>query len=108
MAARSAPLFPATLRSASVGRVAVLPQRVVLSAALLLQMLREYANPICLFGEGPGERRDRLRDLIASLGDRAAIRKRPLTEDVGGEAQVRPALSSFFLEGGCPTASFLC
>eukprot|EP00037_Helgoeca_nana_P006132 m.56919 g.56919 ORF g.56919 m.56919 type:complete len:529 (-) comp17036_c0_seq1:364-1950(-) len=51
------------------------------------KMLREYANPICLFGEGPGERRDRLRDLIASLGDRAAIRKRPLTEDVGGEAQ---------------------
>jgi U4/U6 small nuclear ribonucleoprotein PRP4 len=27
--------------------------------------LREYGEPICLFGEGPAERRDRLRSLMA-------------------------------------------
>eukprot|EP00038_Savillea_parva_P010947 m.193997 g.193997 ORF g.193997 m.193997 type:complete len:523 (-) comp19094_c0_seq1:936-2504(-) len=48
------------------------------------KMLRSYGNPICLFGEGPGERRDRLRELIVALGDRAELRKRP--QDEGGAA----------------------
>lgn len=31
-------------------------------------MLREQGEPICLFGEGPAERRQRLRNLIFELG----------------------------------------
>lgn len=30
--------------------------------------LRELGEPICLFGEGPADRRERLRLLIADLG----------------------------------------
>lgn len=29
--------------------------------------LRELGEPICLFGEGPGERRDRLRNLLSNM-----------------------------------------
>ena len=31
--------------------------------------LRQLAEPICLFGEGPAERRERLRMLISKLSD---------------------------------------
>lgn len=33
--------------------------------------LRHLGEPICLFGEGPADRRNRLRDLLASLGEEA-------------------------------------
>jgi len=33
--------------------------------------LRHIGEPICLFGEGPGERRERLRRLLADLGEDA-------------------------------------
>ena len=47
-------------------------------------MLREYGNPVCLFGEGPGERRERLRELIAALGDAGrTTKKRTQGEDAG-------------------------
>jgi len=36
---------------------------------------RQLGEPICLFGEGPAERRNRLRDLLAQLGE-DAIRKK--------------------------------
>lgn len=32
-------------------------------------MLREHGEPMTLFGEGPADRRDRLRELIAEMGD---------------------------------------
>ena len=31
--------------------------------------LRQLSEPICLFGEGPGDRRERLRNLISRLSD---------------------------------------
>lgn len=33
--------------------------------------LRKYGEPICVFGEGPAERRERLRHLLAALGELA-------------------------------------
>ncbi|XP_030853727.1 U4/U6 small nuclear ribonucleoprotein Prp4 [Strongylocentrotus purpuratus] len=33
--------------------------------------LRKYGEPICLFSEGPAERRERLRHLLAALGEMA-------------------------------------
>ena len=32
-------------------------------------MLREMEEPICLFGEGPYERRERLKKLLVAAGD---------------------------------------
>lgn len=37
--------------------------------------LRQHGEPICLFGEGPADRRTRLRELLASLGDDAIKKK---------------------------------
>ncbi len=41
--------------------------------------LRQLGEPICLFGEGPADRRNRLRDLLSQLGE-DAVRRR-LAED---------------------------
>lgn len=37
--------------------------------------LRQLGEPICLFGEGPADRRNRLRDLLSKLGEDAIQRK---------------------------------
>ncbi|KAI4458068.1 wd40 repeat protein [Holotrichia oblita] len=37
--------------------------------------LRQLGEPICLFGEGPAERRNRLRDILSCIGEDAIIRK---------------------------------
>ncbi|XP_050676491.1 U4/U6 small nuclear ribonucleoprotein Prp4 [Leptidea sinapis] len=37
--------------------------------------LRQLAEPVCLFGEGPAERRVRLRDLLSYLGEDAINKK---------------------------------
>ncbi len=42
--------------------------------------LRQLGEPICLFGEGPAERRNRLRDLLSQLGE-DAIRKKKAEDD---------------------------
>ncbi len=40
------------------------------------QKLRDLGHPITLFGEGPGDRRDRLRNIIASFEmDETGMRK---------------------------------
>ncbi|KAK6978386.1 U4/U6 small nuclear ribonucleoprotein Prp4 [Biomphalaria glabrata] len=38
--------------------------------------LRQLGEPICLFGEGPAERRERLRKLLAELGQSALKKKK--------------------------------
>lgn len=38
--------------------------------------LRHLGEPICLFGEGPAERRERLRKLLAELGESAIQKKK--------------------------------
>ncbi|XP_046366916.1 U4/U6 small nuclear ribonucleoprotein Prp4-like [Haliotis rufescens] len=38
--------------------------------------LRQLGEPICLFGEGPAERRERLRQLLARLGEDAVKKKK--------------------------------
>ncbi|XP_022909545.1 U4/U6 small nuclear ribonucleoprotein Prp4 [Onthophagus taurus] len=37
--------------------------------------LRQLGEPICLFGEGPAERRNRLRDILSCIGEEAIMRK---------------------------------
>lgn len=37
--------------------------------------LRHLGEPICLFGEGPADRRNRLRELLANLGEEAIKKK---------------------------------
>eukprot|EP00795_Rhopilema_esculentum_P010529 gene10529-19256_t len=37
--------------------------------AMVKARLRELGHPICLFGEGPSERRDRLRELLVGIED---------------------------------------
>uniref|UniRef100_A0A069DUW1 Putative u4/u6 small nuclear ribonucleoprotein prp4 n=1 Tax=Panstrongylus megistus TaxID=65343 RepID=A0A069DUW1_9HEMI len=45
------------------------------------QNLRQLGEPICLFGEGPLERRSRLRDLLARLGEDAIQKKQEEEEE---------------------------
>ncbi|KAJ8896325.1 hypothetical protein PR048_001669 [Dryococelus australis] len=43
--------------------------------------LRQLGEPICLFGEGPADRRSRLRDLLAKLGEDAIKKKQEEEEE---------------------------
>lgn len=43
--------------------------------------LRQLNEPVCLFGEGPAERRKRLKDLLASLGENAIKQKQTEEEE---------------------------
>ncbi|KAL0280002.1 UNVERIFIED_CONTAM: hypothetical protein PYX00_001432 [Menopon gallinae] len=43
--------------------------------------LRQLGEPICLFGEGPADRRSRLRDLLSKLGEDAIQRKQEEEEN---------------------------
>mmetsp|Transcript_74515 Transcript_74515/g.170900 ORF Transcript_74515/g.170900 Transcript_74515/m.170900 type:complete len:483 (-) Transcript_74515:65-1513(-) len=52
--------------------------------------LREYGEPICMFGEGPYERRERLRGVLAGRGDAGAAGAGP-----GGKG----SQERFFTEG---------
>ncbi|KAK7094688.1 U4/U6 small nuclear ribonucleoprotein Prp4-like [Littorina saxatilis] len=44
--------------------------------------LRQLREPICLFGEGPAERRTRLRQLLAVLGEDAVKQRRAPAQEV--------------------------
>ena len=39
--------------------------------------LRHLGEPICLFGEGPAERRNRLRELLSERGERKIVKSKP-------------------------------
>jgi len=43
--------------------------------------LRSLGEPICLFGEGPADRRNRLRELLGKLGE-DAVRRRRIIDDM--------------------------
>ena len=49
--------------------------------------LRDLGEPICLFGEGPADRRNRLRELFSQLGEDAVRRKRAEDEEREREAR---------------------
>ena len=49
--------------------------------------LRQLGVPICLFGEGPAERRSRLKELLSELGEDAIRRKREEDEEKEREAK---------------------
>ncbi|RWS07423.1 U4/U6 small nuclear ribonucleoprotein Prp4-like protein [Dinothrombium tinctorium] len=58
--------------------------------------LREINEPICLFGEGPADRRERLRQLLAKLGQ-DAIRKKK-NEDESEDKERHPT-QTWYHEG---------
>ncbi|XP_072015731.1 U4/U6 small nuclear ribonucleoprotein Prp4-like [Amphiura filiformis] len=47
--------------------------------------LRSYGEPICLFGEGPADRRNRLRQLIAEVGEQNLKQKKEEKQKKGDE-----------------------
>lgn len=51
--------------------------------------MRQLNEPICLFGEGPAERRLRLRELLSMLGDNA-IAKKIIDDDDKKQSQKEP------------------
>lgn len=48
--------------------------------------LRQLGEPICLFGEGPAERRNRLRELLGKLGE-DVVRRRKIQDEMGAAEQ---------------------
>lgn len=60
--------------------------------------LRQLGEPICLFGEGPADRRTRLRELLASLGE-DAIKKKHEEEEKPLHAIERDTETTWYHEG---------
>lgn len=60
--------------------------------------LRQLGEPICLFGEGPADRRTRLRELLASLGE-DAIKKKHEEEEKPSHAIERDTETTWYHEG---------
>lgn len=59
--------------------------------------LRQLGEPICLFGEGPADRRSRLRDLLSKLGEDAIQRKQ--VEEETRIQQEKDQESTWYHEG---------
>ncbi|GBN10445.1 U4/U6 small nuclear ribonucleoprotein Prp4 [Araneus ventricosus] len=60
--------------------------------------LRQIGEPICLFGEGPAERRERLRQILALLGE-DAIKKKQEEEEEKEEIKEEIAKATWYHEG---------
>lgn len=60
--------------------------------------LRQLGEPICLFGEGPADRRARLRELLASLGE-DAIKKKHEEEEKPSHPPERDTETTWYHEG---------
>ena len=63
--------------------------------------LRELGEPITLFGEGPGDRRDRLRELLTTQAEEAGgegLIDTPMRDGADGEAQAEQE-EEFYTEG---------
>jgi U4/U6 small nuclear ribonucleoprotein PRP4 len=63
--------------------------------------LREMGEPITLFGEGPGDRRDRLRELLTILAEEAEADGVPVDTPMGeGDNEAQPEQEEeFYTEG---------
>ncbi|XP_062131538.1 LOW QUALITY PROTEIN: U4/U6 small nuclear ribonucleoprotein Prp4 [Drosophila sulfurigaster albostrigata] len=59
--------------------------------------LRQLNEPICYFGEGPAERRRRLKELLASLGENAINKKQ--SEEEERKTQQREQEATWYHEG---------
>ncbi|XP_030385424.1 U4/U6 small nuclear ribonucleoprotein Prp4 [Scaptodrosophila lebanonensis] len=59
--------------------------------------LRQLNEPICFFGEGPAERRRRLKELLASLGENAIKQKQ--TEEEERKLQQKEQEATWYHEG---------
>lgn len=60
--------------------------------------LRQLGEPICLFGEGPAERRNRLREILSCIGEDAIIR-REVEEEKKQYEQTQSHDSTWYHEG---------
>lgn len=60
--------------------------------------LRQLGEPICLFGEGPADRRARLRELLGRLGEEAVTRRR-IIDSMSQEEQKKSDESTWYHEG---------
>lgn len=61
--------------------------------------MRQLNEPICLFGEGPAERRKRLKELLASLGENAITQK--IAEEEERKQLQREQENTWYHEGKC-------
>eukprot|EP00126_Sphaerothecum_destruens_P002571 Sdes_comp15997_c0_seq3m5170 len=61
--------------------------------AAVQSLLRYLSQPICLFGEGPAERRDRLKDVLAGLDDEVVREALSHKEIIGSAAQQEDVVS---------------
>ncbi|GLV44253.1 U4-U6 small nuclear riboprotein factor 60K [Carabus blaptoides fortunei] len=59
--------------------------------------LRQLGEPICLFGEGPAERRSRLKDILSCIGEDAIIKRREAEEE--RKQQEKDQESTWYHEG---------
>ena len=62
--------------------------------------LRKLGEPICLFGEGPADRRNRLRELLGRLGE-DAVKRRRIMDDMRADEdnEVRSEDTTWYHEG---------